>query len=210
MALATYNDLVASVADWLHRTDLAATIPNFIQLAEARIYQGSKDPQMPTDPLRVTAMETQASGTAADMIAIPSDLIEIRKINIDAGIQSRALTYAGRDRITELQRTPGFPVAYTIEAGQIVIGPTPGGDYQYSMTYYKRFPALSNTQSQNWLLTNAPNVYLYGTLVESAPYLHDDTRAIVWYRMFVAALNAVQASDDALRSNGGALRMHAA
>ena len=37
MALATYSDLKASVADFLNRTDLTSTIPDFIALAEADI-----------------------------------------------------------------------------------------------------------------------------------------------------------------------------
>ena len=37
MALSTYTELKASVADWLNRTDLTSVIPDFIALAEAQI-----------------------------------------------------------------------------------------------------------------------------------------------------------------------------
>lgn len=37
MALSTLGELQASIADWLNREDLAATIPDFINLAEQRI-----------------------------------------------------------------------------------------------------------------------------------------------------------------------------
>ena len=35
MALTTYAELKASIADWLNRDDLTAAIPDFISLAEA-------------------------------------------------------------------------------------------------------------------------------------------------------------------------------
>ena len=37
MALANYTDLQASIASWMVRTDLAAVIPDFVAIAEARI-----------------------------------------------------------------------------------------------------------------------------------------------------------------------------
>jgi hypothetical protein len=35
MAISTYSELQASIADWLNRTDLAAAFKDFIALAEA-------------------------------------------------------------------------------------------------------------------------------------------------------------------------------
>ena len=37
MALTTYTELKASLADWLNRTDLTAAIPDFITLAESQM-----------------------------------------------------------------------------------------------------------------------------------------------------------------------------
>lgn len=207
MALSTFSDLSASIGRWLHRGDLASVIPDFITLAEARIYQGSKDAQMPTEALRLVSMEKTVTGNVASgAIVVPSDLIEIRKIAIQDGASSRGLSYATPDEMVRLQRFPGIPVGYTFDGGQMLIGPV--GDYDYTMTYLARFPALSATQASNWLLTNAPNVYLYGALVEAAPYLNNDPRMATWYRLFAAALNAVQATDDDMRYGPG-LRMHA-
>ena len=63
MALASYADLQTAVASWLNRTDMAAYIPDFIALAEERIYR----------TLRVKAMETAFTGTvAAGVVALPA------------------------------------------------------------------------------------------------------------------------------------------
>lgn len=206
--ITNFTDLQATLADWLHRTDLANSIPTFIQLAEARIYQGSKDAQMPTEPLRVSAMETQVSGSTSSGIGAITDMVQIRSVVIGSDTEAAPLTYASPADMTVLQRSLGKPIAYSVVAGSIVVGPQPDQDYPYSITYYKKFPALSATNPTNWLITNAPNLYLYGALIESAPYLHNDPRMLTWYRMFAAALNSVQAADDAMRT-GGPLRMRA-
>ena len=208
MSLATFSDLTASIGKWLHRGDLAAIASDFVTLAETRIYQGSNDAQMPTDPLRLVNMEARATGTvSSNTIPIPDGMIEIRRFVVGDGPTAKELTYASRDRLAELQKYPGQPRAYSWDATELTVAPTPDGQYPYTLTYYKRFPALSTNQPTNWLMTNAPNVYLYGALVEAAPYLNNDARMATWYRLFVAALNAVQAMDDRLRVGGGALVM---
>ncbi|HUU42163.1 MAG TPA: hypothetical protein VMX57_00200 [Planctomycetota bacterium] len=40
--------------------------------------------------------------------------------------------------------------------------------------------ALSDANTTNWLLTLAPDIYLYATLVEAGPYLVEDTRVPAW------------------------------
>ena len=40
--------------------------------------------------------------------------------------------------------------------------------------------ALTDLAPTNWLLTKHPDVYLYGALLESAPYTKEDERINVW------------------------------
>lgn len=212
MALATYNDLVTSIGRWLHRSDLATVAPDLIALAEARIYQGSADIQFPTDPLRLSTMEQVVSGDLTlPTLAQPAGLIEIRKIEVGTGNEAKVLDYGSRERIFDLQQSYARrPTDYSIESTNIIFGPAPDVSYPYRMVYFSRFPALSATITSNWLLTNAPNIYLYGALVEASPYMNNDPRLLTWYRLFAAALRAAQTADDRLRSAGGALRMRPA
>ena len=57
---------------------------------------------------------------------------------------------------------------------------------------------LSSSNQTNWLTQNAPNVMLFGTLKQTAPFLKDDARLAVWGQMFDAALAALKV-EDALR-----------
>ncbi len=46
-------------------------------------------------------------------------------------------------------------------------------------------PALLDEDSQtNWLTENAPEVLLYGTLLEATPFLKNDERIPVWQNMY--------------------------
>jgi len=54
--------------------------------------------------------------------------------------------------------------------------------------YRKNVPPLA-TNDPNWLLSLAPDLYLYGTLLETAPYLKEDGRIQTWGLGFSAALN---------------------
>ena len=44
MSMTTYDGLKASIANWLNRTDLATEIPDFIELAENRIFHEVRVP----------------------------------------------------------------------------------------------------------------------------------------------------------------------
>ena len=57
------------------------------------------------------------------------------------------------------------------------------------MIYRANIPALSESNTTNWLLTLAPDLYLYGVLLESAPYMKEDERISTWGSGFSTALN---------------------
>ena len=54
-------------------------------------------------------------------------------------------------------------------------------------------------------MSNAPNVYLYGSLLEAAIFLGDDTGAQKWLRLYRAAVGALQNQDSVDRFSGSAL-----
>jgi hypothetical protein len=56
------------------------------------------------------------------------------------------------------------------------------------MVYRQNIPALASNTT-NWLLALAPDLYLYGALLESAPYIKEDGRIQTWGLGFTAALS---------------------
>jgi hypothetical protein len=174
MALATLTDLKASVADWLNRSDLTAVIPDFITLAEAAL---KRDP-------RVRRYEIGASLTCdTPTEALPVDTLSVEALYHDGPTHYGAIEIVSADMIGKLrgQLGPtGVPQYASVSEGLLVFAPAPDAAYTVKLMYWQTLTALSVSNTTNWLLTSHPDIYLYATLVESAPYLKDDPRIGVW------------------------------
>lgn len=196
MAIATYSELRSAVADWLNRSDLAAVIPSFIALAEAGF---NKEERLRLKPSIVRADATFDSNYEA----LPSDYLEMLNLSIIASNpNNKKMQFLTLNQMDEYERSftnNGLPLYYSIVGNQLKLLPYPDSSYTAEMVYYAKIPALSDTNTTNWLLTNHPDVYLYGTLIQSAPYLKDDARTATWAQLYEQAVdNAHQADDRAL------------
>jgi hypothetical protein len=54
-------------------------------------------------------------------------------------------------------------------------------------------------------LTQAPDIYLYGALLQAAPYLQDDARINVWSQLYQSGIEQLTVADDRGASSGGVL-----
>lgn len=181
MAIATYPDLQSSVATWLNRDDLTAQIPDFIALAEAKLNR----------QLRLRQMIARVTTTLDEEYeALPDDFLEAvaLKLTTSPPAALQFVTPAQMDVLVEGQAT-GKPVYYTIKGDQFQFYPTPAGSPSLEMAYYAKIPALSDSNTTNFLLTLAPDVYLYATLLQSAPFLREDERLATWGMLYDAAYN---------------------
>lgn len=187
MSLATYSDLQDAVARWLRRSDLTAAIPDFITLAETRFNR----------ELRLRSMETSQSGTlSTGTLAVPSDLIKLQKLTVTVNGVDNDLTYMAPKNMTRYSGYTSIPRAFTTINQVIQIAPVPDGSYPYVMNYVAKVPSLSNTNTTNLILTNAPDVYLYASLMEAAPYLKDDARVPLWAAAYQNAIDKLEEADE--------------
>lgn len=202
MSLANYTELQSAIADYLNRDDLTATIPTFVSLAEAQI---NRD-------VRHWRMESRSSGqqTGGDEYAqIPADWLETIRFNVSGNgtsvieLISRADMAAMREAARDASGTIRY---YCMAAGQFQFYPTPSADTDVELHYFAKVPALA-FNSTNWLLTDAPDVYLYGSLLHSAPYLQDDARLATWAQLYSAAVARVNASSETAKYSGSGLKM---
>jgi hypothetical protein len=65
--------------------------------------------------------------------------------------------------------------------------------------FYSKIPALSDSNTTNWLLTASPDIYLYGSLMQSAPYLRDDDRVGIWASLYQKAIDDLNISNERTR-----------
>jgi hypothetical protein len=83
--------------------------------------------------------------------------------------------------------------------------PTPDAAYTAEIVYFANLNKLSASVATNFLLTSSPDAYLYGALLQAAPYLQDDARIQVWATLYERALNDLQVADDRGSTTGGKL-----
>ena len=203
MALATYTDLQASVANWLHRSDLTSVIPDLIVLAEARL---ARDLRLRSQVASANIL-TAASSRSADL---PPGWLEFENVTV-VGDPDTQLTYVNIQYLDTKfpgNGTTGKPFVHSIEGQSIYFGPTPDAVYTINTLYYKRWDPLATTPT-NWLLSNHPSLYLFATLAEAAPFLQNDERAGLWEQKYAADVLKLQESDNAGQFSGSSLRIKA-
>jgi len=202
MALNTYTALKASIADFLNRDDLTAVIPDFISLAEAQI---NRD-------VRHWKMEARSSGQQSsgdEYMQIPADWVETIRLHL-TGTGTTVVNLVSRDSMADKRAgqedMAGTPIMYTHADGQFQLYPTPSTDTDFELLYFQKIPSLSSN-SDNWLLLEAPDVYLYGALLHSAPYLAEDQRVAVWAQMYSASVQRLNEVSEDARFSGSGLKL---
>ena len=197
MALTNYTDLQASVATFLHRSDLAAIIPDLVQLAEAKLY---KDIDA---KLQDTIVQLSTSSNV-ETVALPVDFINMRSLVL-ISTPNTALDYYAPDAYFSAKpwNSVGRPTIYTIINNTVYLQDIPDSNYVLKAVYRAQVPSLM-TNSTNWIMTKFPNVYLYGTLCEAAPYMMNDERLPTWEAKYQEAIKTVNQQDWA---NAATLRV---
>ena len=101
----------------------------------------------------------------------------------------------------------GIPEAYTMRAGYLLMGPVPSSSYTMEIDYYARVAALSDSATTNDMLTNNPDLYLYGSLLEAEPFLMNDARVQLWANAFRQSMTDLQDQDDKDSHSGNSMRV---
>jgi len=170
MAITTYAELQTAIGDWLNRADLDQKIPDFIRLAESTL----------NDVLRQADMVTQSTGITitSGRATLPTDALEVVYAQVGS-TEDEPLEQVSPQQLTMLRRTrtrdAANPRFFAIIGRQIVVTPTPSSG-TLDIDYYQRIPALTTSNTSNWLLDDAPHVYLYTSLLHATPFLMDDAR----------------------------------
>ena len=201
MAISTYSELQTAVANWLDRDDLTARIPEFIALAEARFNR----------VLRLRSMEAKytANTVAAQRnLALPASYIQMRNFQVNTSPLT-TLSYVTPEIYDRLWggSTQGTPKFYTILANEVSLGPIPASVQEVEMLFYKKFDNLSVTTTTNTLLTDSPDLYLYGSMLEAEPFIMNDERVPLWAAALDRAVSDMQEQDNKDRHSGSALRV---
>lgn len=209
MAISNYSELKTALSNWLARTDLTDRYDEFIALCDARISYGGDAPY-PSEPLRALGTEqaNEDITISSQTTSLPTGFLNATSLYLNTSTK-RDLDYFTPDRFwqTNAARSgnTGTPEIYTYQGTNLIVAPSPDVSYTGKITYNKKLTPLSDGNTTNWLITNAPHVYLYGSLLEAYIYDKDDQESAKMFALYKSAIDGLVDQDRTARHSGSSL-----
>ena len=195
-----YTGLRTQVSNYLNRGDISdAQMDVFIDNAEAELNRMVRHRKMIK---RVTA------NISAHFTTLPADWLEAVNVqlNTDPLTLLRQVTLETADQYRENNGdTTGTPQFYAIVGETLELVPRPSAEVTLELTYYSKIPALSETNTSNWLIEEYPDLYLYAVAKQACIFLMDDERLTTYAALYTAQLNALQDEQERVKFAGGSL-----
>jgi hypothetical protein len=193
-AVMTYDSLVADVASYLERTDVATLekIPTFVMLAEQIIASQIKF---------LGNLTVQASQMTSDdpVINKPARWRKTVSMNITVDGKRQPVLLRRYEYLREYWPDPtatDVPKFYTdYDFTHWLVAPTPDVAYNFEVLYYERVQPLDSSNQTNWFTQYAPQALLYGSLLQAMPFLKNDSRVQLWQAMYQQAMQVLTAED---------------
>jgi len=195
----TYAELKTNIANYLNRSALMSYIDTFIDCTEAELNRR----------LRTKEMIKRATATAdSQYLTVPTDWQEAINIEITSNnfsplfqqsIESLDVYRKANNNIT------GQPIYYAMVDDSIELAPTPDSSYTLQLTYYAKINALSDSNTTNFVSTDHPDVYLYGSLKHASIFLMEDERIPLFTNMFEKALEEIRLEQEKAAFGKGSL-----
>lgn len=211
MAIQDYAGLVEGVQKWCARSDTTFTnrIPDFVALAEDRIYNGSdlegRGP-LYSAPLRTDVLER--SGTLSfdgGSTPIPSGFLGFRKLHRTGDQVGLVYLPPERFAVRDAYSSGASPSHFTIEAGSISLLPAWSGDLK--ATYWRRLEPLTTEASTNALIVAHPMVYLTACLIEAWSFIQDADLAVGHAARLRSLVDGLNKTVAMARTSGGTRRV---
>lgn len=192
--ITSYATLQTEIANTLARDDLTDEIPQFIQFAENKLYRS----------LNLRNEETALNVSVSSGVGtVPSDFKALKFAYWDAS-PSKLLRWASVEEVyNDYPDRSGAEVPSVIsrEGASFIFGPYPADGTVKGIYYAKQDPL--RTTDPSWYVTNAPEVLLYGSLLEAAPFIGDDQRAVVWKQYYDGAIESLLIEEQNSKASMG-------
>jgi hypothetical protein len=184
----TYASLLTDIQTYAERDDnpFVTQIPRFVMMAENRI----------ASEVRGLGLQKYVTGTLnSNTIVKPERWRETISFNVTVSSQRVFLQERTYDYCRAFCPDPtitGIPRYYSdYEYEHFLVVPTPPAVYDFELAYYERPEPLSDTNQTNWLTQYAPQLLLYGSLLEAQPFLKRPERVAEFQALYDRALQGV-------------------
>ena len=207
--MTTYAELVQNIKDFMEDdgTEFSNEIDKFIDLAELRI---SRDLKTPEFKRKVTS-----AFTANDpFLTMPTDLVTLDHLHLVNSNVRSVLMLKSDEYMLEFwsdRTSTGTPKYYSyFDTSTIYVAPTPSTNFSLELSYKRRLPALSSSNTSNWTSINAADALLYACLIQASVFNRNfalQDRYMGMYKEAVQAINSEQltelSSDDFYKRSEG-------
>lgn len=203
MALSNYGQLKTSIAAEMTRSGDAAfvaKVPDFVRLFEVNI-------QRDLVHRRQQTTDTLSLASSGSSVSLPPDFLSAEAVVLESSPKTTLSLKTIYDLFNEYPSdTAAKPLAYAIQGSTMYVRPVADSAYDITLYYNQGLTALSADSDTNWLLTNYPDLYLYGSLVHAAPYLEDDSRLQTWVGLYDRGVGALKGESVRAIYSGGPLK----
>ena len=189
-AFADYLDLRFAVTDHVGNRNISDVMPRLVQMAEANLNKKLRCRQ------QITAETLTFAGGSA---ALPDDFLEMLHVY---GLNGRKLRAS---ILADAKRCGAEYARYAIDGTNIYLH---GFSGDRDIEYYAKLPTLTASAStSNWLLADAPDVYLYAVGLEAAKFLKDVDLAQATKTLLDDAMMSLTVDDERARWANSTVRV---
>lgn len=199
MTISDNATLTTAITNWLKRDDLASNIPDFIQMYESQMNRELLLMEPPHKSLEQIQTGTLTSST----LALPVGFKATKRLKLTTSGNVHILKYKPPSLM--VYEPSDIPQFYTTIGDNLEIGAPPDGSYTYEWVYDSNLTSI--TAGSNWVIANAPDMYLYGALLHSAPFLKNDARIATWGTIYSKILADVEMANTKNRQAGSPLQI---
>lgn len=181
-----YASLQDEVLNTLARNDLASDVDRFIQFAENKLYR----------TLNLRNEETALSVDISSGLAVVPTDFKMLKFAYYNTSPIRKLDWVTLEQMYERYSDRSYsssePDMIAREGSNFIFGPV-AADATGGLKgiYYAKQDNLHTTDN-SWYVTNAPEVLLYGALLEAKPHIQDDERIPIWQAYYTEAVKTLE------------------
>jgi hypothetical protein len=144
-----------------------------------------------------------------DYIPVPSALVELIHLRIDGTDPIRYCRVVSLKELTTIreENASGIPEGICLFGDQILVAPTPNSTYAYTLFYRADVQNLKDGAggASTWLLDDAPDLLLYGTLAAMKKWVEDDAGMATYSEIFTNLLLQFKRQQWRKRAGGGEL-----
>jgi len=201
----TYSGLIQTIQDWMSRDDLAAMAPNYVQNFEERFYRQPKNYGPWMESAYSTAMSSGVS-------AVPASFLGWKVVTLSTTPARKLRPVSLAQLYDEFPRGGGrsIPSLIARNGSNFEYGPFPSSDFTVSGSYYAKPTALRSAASDavaHYLILNAPDLLLYGSLIEAETHRVRDERVALWQAKYAEALGDYRDLQGSQNLSGGPLQV---